>query len=164
MIIGIENLQILCPNCHRQKTSKNRAEDKQIRRIEKYGERNLELAKRKMETEKLIIDKETLEKLVWLFSITLIARNYRISRTTISRRCILLGINKPPKYYWNEVNQKIQEETREKILGINPDLHGKVGTYNRFKCRCNECSEAKRIKNKMRKKCPVNICSDVPVL
>jgi 5-methylcytosine-specific restriction endonuclease McrA len=113
----LENLTILCPNCHTQTPtygSKN-AKLKRIasgkktiieRRKEKHIEKtifdiNNRKAKIKKERpRKFSIDKETLEKLVWQKSTIKVANELGVTDKAVEKRCKLLGIKKPPRGYW----------------------------------------------------------------
>ena len=49
------------------------------------------------------ISKEELERLVWSFPTTKVAKTLGVSDVAISRRCKSLGITKPPRGFWKKV-------------------------------------------------------------
>jgi hypothetical protein len=49
---------------------------------------------------KFTIDKEVLEKMIWKIPTIEIAKMFNVSDKAISKRCKLLGIEKPPRGYW----------------------------------------------------------------
>jgi len=55
-----------------------------------------------MKKRKFEISKEELEKLVWEIPTTEIAKRYNVSDKAISKRCVSLGIVKPPRGYWSK--------------------------------------------------------------
>lgn len=55
---------------------------------------------------KFNIDKETLEKLVWKYPTTEVAKMYNVSDNAIGKRCKKFGINKPPRGYWEKIYHK----------------------------------------------------------
>jgi len=58
------------------------------------------------------IEKELLEKLVWEIPCTTIAKNYGVSDNAVNKRCKLLGIDKPPRGYWQK---KLQAKRLKKL-------------------------------------------------
>jgi hypothetical protein len=52
------------------------------------------------------VDKEELEKLVWEMPTTEVAKIFGVSDVAIGKRCTLLGVNKPPRGYWQKLRQK----------------------------------------------------------
>lgn len=53
-----------------------------------------------------VITKEKLEELVWLMPCTEVAKLYGVSDKAIEKRCKLLGVDKPPRGYWQKKNKK----------------------------------------------------------
>lgn len=51
---------------------------------------------------KLDVDKETLSKLIWLYSMTKIAQQYNVSETAVRKKCKKLGIEGPPQGFWQK--------------------------------------------------------------
>lgn len=107
----LENLKVLCANCHQIKTRKNnvkavyRCIDCQIE-ISRMAERCIKHSnaarpgnrpgKRKFE-----FTKEELENLVWSRPTSVISKQLGVSDKAIEKRCRLLGVKKPPVGYWN---------------------------------------------------------------
>lgn len=52
------------------------------------------------------ISKQDLERLVWEMPCTEIAKLYGVSDKAIEKRCKLLGVDKPPRGYWQKKLQK----------------------------------------------------------
>ena len=52
---------------------------------------------------KFEINKDILEKLVWEYPLTIIAKMYNVSDVAIAKRCKLLGIKKPLRDYWTKL-------------------------------------------------------------
>lgn len=121
----IENLRILCPNCHSQtenfagrNTSKNKKNPNDKIKIEYITLIN----KSKMFTKKQIKNyekqknikkpnshkiehpaKELLEKLLWKIPTTKIAEKYGVSDKAVEKWAKQYGITKPPRGYWAKV-------------------------------------------------------------
>jgi 5-methylcytosine-specific restriction endonuclease McrA len=101
------NLQFLCPNCHRQKThldilaKKNKCETcgniigKKSKWCRPCSPRS------SPQTTKIDWpDKENLEKLVWSKPMTRLSKELGVSDNSIIKRCKKLGIERPDRYYW----------------------------------------------------------------
>jgi hypothetical protein len=112
----IDNLRILCPNCHSQtetfgskirpgKTSKRKANcidcNKQIC---KKSIRCVICSSKVNNKENFKITKEELEKLVWEMPTQKIGQLFNVSDTAIAKRCKRYGIKKPTRGYWMTKN------------------------------------------------------------
>ncbi|MCZ2224795.1 MAG: HNH endonuclease [Chitinophagales bacterium] len=94
----IDNLRLLCPNCHSQtetfsigtKLLKPKKEKKKI------GEYTPVYKNRKVEW----LSKTELEKLVWEKPTTHIAKDLGLTDKAVEKWCKIYGINKPPRGYW----------------------------------------------------------------
>ena len=56
-----------------------------------------------LSTRKFNPSKEELEKLVWEMSTIKVAKLFNVSDKAVERRCKILGIEKPPRGYWEKV-------------------------------------------------------------
>lgn len=132
----LENLRILCPNCHYQ-TPTHRGKNRKAGRI---------MDKEKTELGDSRVDKKTLEKhypfhsdlprLVWEMSLEKIAEKYKCSPDTINKLCKELNIEKPDRYYWNKnrdeyktkINWPSNEELSELVWRVpTSELSKKLG-------------------------------------
>lgn len=111
----LENLRILCPNCHTQTDTYGSKQ----RRIKTFCSdcgialktkrklcKDCHTIKRKKfqpTNKKFNLPKEELEQLVWKISTCEIARQYNVSDTAVAKRCKRLNINKPPRGYWKKL-------------------------------------------------------------
>jgi len=105
----IENLRILCPNCHSQ-TPTHSGKDKRakcrdcFKIITSHQQQRCQacanklLVKRPM---KFDISKSELEKLVWEKPTEQIGRDFGVSGNAVAKRCKKLGVDKPPRGYWS---------------------------------------------------------------
>lgn len=55
----------------------------------------------KLASRKFEITKDELEKLVWQYPTTKVAKIFGVSDKAIEKRCRLLGVEKPPRGYWS---------------------------------------------------------------
>lgn len=104
----LENLRMLCPNCHSQTTTFAgrglRLEKNKI----KYGSDNVKFDMRSNHNPRLKRrkvkrpSKDVLEKLVWLTPTLQLAKTFGVSDKAISKWCIAYGISKPPRGYWSK--------------------------------------------------------------
>lgn len=117
----LDKCMLLCANCHREIHSN-------IEFIEKEADvtlvmleaspvvpgvssmyRTLPEAKKHVHlcdykpARKFEVSKEELEKLVWEMPTTHVCKLFNVSDKAISKRCKLLGIEKPPRGYWTKV-------------------------------------------------------------
>jgi hypothetical protein len=126
---SINNLQFICPNCHRQKTIqfvKNK-NDKETFRGKLYtpsfcSKCNKELSKKrtfcksccKKELFKIEwpIDSE-LQKMLWEMPTVEISKLLGVSDVAIGKRCKVRGLTKPPVGYWRkfETNKLDESDT-----------------------------------------------------
>ena len=85
----IENLRLLCPNCHSQTTtySGKRLKKEQIKETE------IERSKRYSETRKFNPSKKELEVLVGTMPLTKVGVLFGVSDNAVRKRCRLLSIN-----------------------------------------------------------------------
>ena len=86
----IENLQLLCPNCHSQTTTFSGKKNKIIKN-KKY-ESCEERSNRIESTRKFNPSKEELKTFVESMPMTKVGKHFGVSDTAIRKRCILLGI------------------------------------------------------------------------
>lgn len=103
----LENLRILCPNCHSQtptfcgKHKGNKCQScfikihSKSKRCQACANRIIIHAQKKFD-----ISREDLEKLIWQKPTEQIARDFGVSGNAIAKRCKRLGIPKPPRGYW----------------------------------------------------------------
>lgn len=128
----LENLRILCPNCHaltdtykgkNRKFGKSNPVEKQIKipkitipkvpKVKKeyycfcgkiISQNSINCLEHRVETaRKFDPTKEELEKLVWEMSTVKVAKQFNVSDKAVEKRCKLLGIEKPPRGYWAKV-------------------------------------------------------------
>lgn len=90
----VENLRILCPNCHSQTITYR---GRNIRKEKKEKDNKIIISKLKFN-----ITKEELHELVWSKPTTHIAKQFNVSDSAIGKRCKLLGVEKPPRGYWSK--------------------------------------------------------------
>lgn len=93
----LENLQIICPNCHHIKTLEERRKKKQPKEI-KESKRIVKVKTPRVR--KFEITKEELGSLVWSYPTKQVAKMFGVSDKAIEKRCKLLGVIKPPRGYW----------------------------------------------------------------
>lgn len=86
----IENLRILCPNCHSQTDNFAGKKNK------KFKIKKEKIYKRKVEWP----SKEELEKLLFKFPATKIAKIYNVSDKSIAKWANKYGLKKPGRGYW----------------------------------------------------------------
>lgn len=109
----IENLRLLCPNCHSQtetfgakrfKKSKSKTCQDCSVFISGKSKRCYKCAAkvRPQPKRKLFITKKDLEKLIWEYPTTKIACMFNVSDKTIEKFCKKLNISKPPRGFWNK--------------------------------------------------------------
>lgn len=117
----LENLRLLCPNCHSQ-TLTFAGKRRGYTRIETYvcsqcyapitkssklalcrkcASRRSNFTKRKVERP----SKKELQKLIWSKPTTLLAKEFGVSDKAVEKWCKAYGIQKPPRGYWNKQNQ-----------------------------------------------------------
>lgn len=84
----IENLQLLCPNCHSQTSTFGGKRCKKTKIYESESER----LERIISTRKFNPSKEELENLVKTMPMTKVGKFFGVSDKAIRKRCILLGI------------------------------------------------------------------------
>jgi hypothetical protein len=109
----LENLCILCPNCHTQTdTFVGRHRSKKvfacvcgakIHRKSKMCHSCANSINACQQKPKANIAKEDLAKLVWEKPTSQIANDLGISDTTVKKYCKRFGISKPPRGYWQKV-------------------------------------------------------------
>lgn len=85
----IENLQLLCPNCHSQTTTFSGKRHKKDKKYESKEDR----LKRIESTRKFNPSKEELEILVRTMPMTKVGKLFAVSSTAIKKRCRLLKIS-----------------------------------------------------------------------
>lgn len=56
--------------------------------------------------QQITIDKDELEKMVWAMPTTEVAKRLGVSDVAIGKKCKQLGIEKPPRGYWQKKNKK----------------------------------------------------------
>lgn len=114
----LENLRILCPNCHSQTPTfcgrhkrnvlsctdcKKKISDKRNKRCQSCAAKErarIDIVKGTTQTLKFDISKEELEKLVWEKPTERIGRDFGVSGKAVEKRCKKFGIEKPPRGYW----------------------------------------------------------------
>lgn len=89
---------------------------------------------------KFDIGKEELARLVWEIPSSKIAERFGVADTAISKRCKLLGVEKPPRGYWSRLLPDgslapVKVKTRKWS-------HGTPLGYGKFGCSCSGCQEA----------------------
>lgn len=94
----LDNLRLLCPNCHSQTPTFAGRKNKRVR-ISKNAPR---FSRRKVERP----SKEVLEKLLWEKPTTKIANFYHVSDKAVGKWAKSYGINKPPRGYWTKEKSK----------------------------------------------------------
>lgn len=93
----LENLCILCPNCHSQSPTFAGRNNKRVKQIKIYKGRNgPKYGKRKV----IRPSKEELHKLLWQKPTTLIAHDYGVSDKAVYQWAKRYEIDKPPRGYW----------------------------------------------------------------
>lgn len=116
----LENLRLICPNCHSQTDNfagKNRLNVKRIycecgKRVSGYkanqkcsscASTQLQYSKRKIERP----NKQKLEELLWEKPTTHIAKEYGVSDKAVEKWSKIYGISKPPRGYWQKINSSL---------------------------------------------------------
>lgn len=123
----INNLQYICPNCHRQKTIELIETEKGFRNPPKPS-RKRDLKHHKcLDCEELIDrkatrcdkchrittakiswpEKEELAKMVWNIPTSVLAKQLGVSDSAIGKKCAKMGISKPPRGYWRKIECEI---------------------------------------------------------
>jgi 5-methylcytosine-specific restriction endonuclease McrA len=89
----VENLRLLCPNCHSQ--------------TDNFSGKSLKKKKLKKRNEAKILYqkelKEKIENLIWIKPLNQISKDLNLSDVSISKWCKKLNIKKPPRCYWNNI-------------------------------------------------------------
>lgn len=94
----LENLTLLCPNCHSQ-TATFAGKKNKVPKEKGYVPRE---HKRKV----VRPNKEDLEKLVWERPTSHLAKDFGISDKAIGEWCRVYGISKPPRGYWSKFKKE----------------------------------------------------------
>jgi hypothetical protein len=109
----IEKCEVLCANCHAEEHSNyDWTEDIHIKPTKKRKENNkiINFSRRKLyvkKTEKINWpSKEELEKIVWEKPSEEIAKELDVSGSMLSKKCKQLGIDKPPRGYWQKIKSR----------------------------------------------------------
>lgn len=104
----LENLRILCPNCHSQTNTFSGKNNKKEHVCEicssptkGYG-KNCKKCSSKSQKKKLLISKEELQNLIWVVPASQIAKKYKVSDKLIEKKCKEFGLSKPPRGYWTK--------------------------------------------------------------
>lgn len=111
----LENLRLLCPNCHSQTPTyggKKRKKNSKVcvdcaKAISNKAVSRCQDCRNACQSYKFEISKEELERLVWEKPAKQIAEDFGVSDQAIAKRCRKFGISKPPRGYW----QKQRSET-----------------------------------------------------
>lgn len=112
----LENLQILCANCHSQRgIRRKKVKAKPVKKPKKKMECekcgvDFEYSRRERKfcsydcsnknQERFSITKEELQELVWKMPTSKLSEQLGVSDVAIAKRCKKLGIAKPPRGYW----------------------------------------------------------------
>jgi hypothetical protein len=127
---SINNIQFLCPNCHRQKTIKFRissiqieSEKKEKRSYNKNSKPKLcqncskEINQNSIKCKSCARtgifkiewpDKEVLEKSLWEKPTTQLAKELKVSDKAIEKHIKKLGLTKPPRGYWAKLKSSFK--------------------------------------------------------
>lgn len=103
----LENLRILCPNCHSQTDTyagkHNTKPKRQCQECSNCAVKKKDLCKTclAIKSRKFNPTKEELQELVWQLPICKISLMLHVSDVAVHRRCALLGVTKPPRGHWN---------------------------------------------------------------
>lgn len=112
----LENLRFLCPNCHSQTPTHGNKGGKRFYRVEssRKQKRCLDcgvpitlISNRCTPCAHMGLERinwpsqEELEKLIWKFPTSKLAKELGVSDKAIEKRCKKLGISKPPRGYWS---------------------------------------------------------------
>lgn len=113
----LENLRILCPNCHsqtptfcgRHKKINHCCIDCAMPLNNKSSKRCFSCAvvKTGISQRRFEISKEELETLVWQKPTSQIAKDFGVSDKAIEKRCKKFGILKPPRGYWKNPQNRV---------------------------------------------------------
>lgn len=101
----LENLRLLCPNCHSQTDTYCGRNNKVGRKPKKEADSNW---RHKPKFEARIIErpsKEELEKLLWEKPMTHIGKQFGVSSNAIKKWAKWYGIEKPPTNYWAKIKK-----------------------------------------------------------
>jgi hypothetical protein len=109
----LENLRILCPNCHTQTETHSGKHLKIIHyckscncKISRWSKKGFcNQCACKNQKYKLEVEKDILQRLVWEMPIINIAKMFFVSDQTVLKRCKKLNITKPPRGYWLKSNK-----------------------------------------------------------
>lgn len=110
----LENLRILCPNCHSQ-TPTFCGRHKGVKCLDchkriKSKSKRCQICANKILPQnsnlKFNISKEDLEKLVWEKPTSDIAKEFNVSDKAIEKRCKKYNIQKPPRGYWQKIKSQ----------------------------------------------------------
>jgi TyrR family helix-turn-helix protein len=92
----LENLRLLCPNCHSQTDTYCGKNKKGLKSVKATQNRSAVISRTKIKWP----IKEDLKKLVWHTSTRQLALKLGVSDSAIAKKCRQLGISKPPRGYW----------------------------------------------------------------
>lgn len=99
----LENLQIICPNCNATlDTFAGKNTKKRIEKAKKKLSKTVYIPKTRI----VWPSKEELEIRIWNEPTTKIAKELGISDSAVTKHCKKLGINKPPRGYWEKIYHK----------------------------------------------------------
>ena len=118
----LENLRLLCPNCHSQTTTYSGKHRKVIYSCidcgaqisSKLSQRCQPCANKQNailypQSTKLVITKEELELLVWQKPVLQIAKDFGVSDKAIEKRCRKYSIVKPARGYWQKQQKRLPD-------------------------------------------------------
>ena len=100
---SIENLQIICANCHAIVTKKRQKDKSVCYKSEKRARIKREKIKIVRPTKIQWPSDEELKRLVWEMPTTALAKHLGVSDNAVGKRCKKLGITKPEPGYWAKV-------------------------------------------------------------
>jgi 5-methylcytosine-specific restriction endonuclease McrA len=107
----LENLRILCPNCHTQTitySGRNRASkcvDCGINISRRSSSRCRSCSVSSLSDSRPVkfqVTKEELELLIWTKPASQIAKDFSVSDKAVEKKCKKFGITKPPRGYWQK--------------------------------------------------------------
>lgn len=121
----LQNLRILCPNCHSQTdtfSGKNNKKEKKLKVCKEQKER----------PSKIKISKEELTVLVWNKPLTILAKEWGTTDNGIRKKCKKLGVLLPKRGYWQKIKREEASKRRKGIPLLEKRKYNYEKVYDKY--------------------------------